>query len=106
MLFKKMCGKSSRNKRTILSFKSKPKSTLFMEVHIGVGIYGEEGMRAVQTSDYAIGEFRFLHSLLLFHGTTNYIRNAECILYFFYKNFVFTFLQFILGFIAILLAKL
>ena len=72
--------------------------SMIMEAHIGVGIYGEEGMRAVQSSDYAIGEFRFLHSLLLFHGRTNYIRNAECILYFFYKNFVFTFLQFVFGF--------
>ena len=72
--------------------------SMIMEAHIGVGIYGEEGMRAVQSSDYAIGEFRFLHSLLLFHGRTNYMRNAECILYFFYKNFVFTFLQFIFGF--------
>jgi phospholipid-transporting ATPase len=69
-----------------------------MEAHIGVGIYGEEGMRAVQSSDYAIGEFRILHSLLLFHGRTNYIRNAECVLYFFYKNFVFTILQFFFGF--------
>ena len=72
--------------------------SMIMEAHIGVGIYGEEGMRAVQSSDYAIGEFRFLRSLLLFHGRTNYMRNAECILYFFYKNFVFTFLQFIFGF--------
>ena len=72
--------------------------SMIMEAHIGVGIYGEEGMRAVQSSDYAIGEFRILHSLLLFHGRTNYIRNADCILYFFYKNFVFTFLQFIFGF--------
>ena len=72
--------------------------SMIMEAHIGVGIYGEEGLRAVQNSDYAIGEFRFLHELLLFHGRTNYIRNAQCILYFFYKNFVFTFLQFVYGF--------
>ena len=72
--------------------------SMIMEAHIGVGIYGEEGMRAVQSSDYAIGEFKFLHSLLLFHGRTNYVRNAECILYFFYKNFVFTILQFFFGF--------
>ena len=69
--------------------------SMIMEAHIGVGIYGEEGLRAVQNSDYAIGEFRFLHELLFYHGRTNYIRNAQCILYFFYKNFVFTFLQFI-----------
>ena len=71
---------------------------MIMEAHIGVGIYGEEGMRAVQSSDYAIGEFQFLRSLLLYHGRTNYIRNAECVIYFFYKNFCFTLLQFIFGF--------
>ena len=71
---------------------------MIMEAHIGVGIYGEEGMRAVQSSDYAIGEFQFLRSLLLYHGRTNYIRNAECVTYFFYKNFCFTLLQFLYGF--------
>ena len=30
--------------------------SMIMEAHIGVGIYGEEGLRAVQNSDYAIGE--------------------------------------------------
>jgi hypothetical protein len=71
---------------------------MIMEAHIGVGIYGEEGMRAVQSSDYAIGEFQYLRSLLLFHGRTNYIRNAECVMYFFYKNFTFTLCQFVFGF--------
>ena len=72
--------------------------SMIMEAHIGVGIYGEEGLRAVQASDYAIGEFRILHSLLLFHGRTNYIRISECIKYFFYKNFVATLCQFLFGF--------
>ena len=72
--------------------------SMIMEAHIGVGIYGEEGMRAVQSSDYALGEFHFLSQLLFFHGRTNYIRNAECIEYFFYKNFVFTLVLFLYGF--------
>ena len=72
--------------------------SMIMEAHIGIGIYGEEGMRAVQSSDYAIGEFKILHRLLLFHGRIFYIRNAQCILYFFYKNFVFTLVQFVYGF--------
>ena len=72
--------------------------SMIMEAHIGVGIYGEEGMRAVQSSDYAIGEFKFLHRIMLFHGRTNYIRNCECVMYFFYKNFVFTLVQFCYGF--------
>ena len=72
--------------------------SMIMEAHIGIGIYGEEGMRAVQSGDYAIGEFKILHRILLFHGRTFYIRNSYCILYFFYKNFVFTLVQFIYGF--------
>ena len=70
---------------------------MIMEAHIGVGIYGEEGLRAVQSSDYAIGEFKVLRELLFSHGRLNYIRNSECIHYFFYKNFVETFNQFIYG---------
>jgi phospholipid-transporting ATPase len=64
--------------------------SMILEAHIGVGLYGNEGMRAVQSSDYAIGQFRFLQRLILTHGRWSYFRNAELILYFFYKNFVFT----------------
>ena len=71
---------------------------MIMEAHIGVGIYGEEGLRAVQSSDYAIGEFKILRELLLSHGRMNYVRNSECIHYFFFKNFVQTFNHFIFGF--------
>lgn len=42
--------------------------------HIGIGLYGEEGMSAVQASDYALPEFRMLWRLLLVHGRWNYIR--------------------------------
>jgi len=62
---------------------------MIQEAHIGVGIYGNEGMRAVQSSDYAIGGFKCLWKLVLFHGRMNYIRISECILYFFYKNIIF-----------------
>ena len=71
---------------------------MIMEAHIGVGIYGEEGLRAVQSSDYAIGEFKFLRELLFSHGRMNYVKNSECIHYFFFKNFVETFNEFIFGF--------
>ena len=71
---------------------------MIMEAHIGVGIYGEEGLRAVQSSDYAIGEFKILRELLFSHGRMNYVRNSECIHYFFFKNFVQTFNHFIFGF--------
>ena len=72
--------------------------SMIMEAHIGIGIYGEEGLRAVQASDYAIGEFKILRQLLLFHGYINLMRNSEMIIYFFYKNFVFTIIHFFYGF--------
>ena len=71
---------------------------MIMEAHIGVGIYGEEGLRAVQSSDYAVGEFKILRELLFSHGRINYMRITECIHYFFFKNFVETFNQFLFGF--------
>ena len=44
--------------------------------HIGVGIIGKEGMQAVNNSDFAIGQFRFLRQLLLVHGRYCYRRMA------------------------------
>ena len=72
--------------------------SMIMEAHLGIGIYGEEGMRAIQASDFAIGEFKFLRRLLFFHGRSNNNRISNLILYFFYKNFVFSIVQFVYGF--------
>ena len=73
--------------------------SMIMEAHIGIGIYGEEGLRAAQSSDYAIGEFQVLRRLLFFHGYLNLMRNSSMIIYFFYKNFVFTIIHFFFGFL-------
>ncbi len=74
--------------------------SMILEAHIGVGLYGNEGMRAVQSGDYALGEFQFLWRLLLVHGRWAYMRNCELILYFFYKNIVFTLPQVFYAFAA------
>lgn len=58
---------------------------------VGVGILGKEGLRAAMSSDFAICEFKFLWRLLFFHGRLNYFRISTFVLYFFYKNFIFTF---------------
>ncbi len=72
--------------------------SMIIEADVGVGIYGEEGTQAAMASDYAIGEFQCLKRLVLYHGRLNYLRIAEMILYFFYKNFLFTIPQFFFGF--------
>ena len=51
-------------------------------------------MRAVLSSDFALGEFQHIWNLLLIHGRWSYIRISELILYFFYKNMIFTIPQF------------
>ena len=55
----------------------------------GVGISGQEGMQAVMSSDFAIGQFRFLEPLLLVHGRWSYLRISRMVSYFFYKNLLF-----------------
>ena len=57
---------------------------------VGVGIQGEEGTQAVNSSDYAIGQFRFLVPLLMKQGRRNYIRMSNVVLYIFYKNILFS----------------
>ncbi|KAF5369162.1 hypothetical protein D9615_009965 [Tricholomella constricta] len=62
--------------------------SMIQAADVGVGISGEEGLQAVNSSDYAIAQFRFLKKLLLVHGHWSYARNGTMILNFFYKNVV------------------
>jgi len=61
---------------------------MIQEAHVGVGISGLEGCQAVNSSDFAIAQFRFLEDLLLIHGRYNFNRMARVVLYSFYKNAV------------------
>ena len=64
---------------------------MIQQADVGVGIAGEEGRQAVMSSDFGIGQFRFLSRLMLVHGRWNYRRLAETIANFFYKNIVWAF---------------
>ena len=68
---------------------------MIKRAHIGVGLYGQEGLRAAQSGDYALVNFKSLWKLLFVHGHWSYIRISEMILYFYYKNTIFTFVQFL-----------
>lgn len=63
---------------------------MIQSADIGIGIAGEEGRQAVMSSDYAIGQFRYLSRLVLVHGRWSYKRMAEMVPLFFYKNVIFT----------------
>lgn len=62
--------------------------SMIQAADIGVGVAGEEGLQAVNSSDYAIGQFRYLNRLLLVHGHWSYMRNANMIVNFFYKEII------------------
>lgn len=59
---------------------------MIQEAHVGVGISGKEGKQAVNSSDFAIAQFRFLEDLLLIHGRWNFFRMSTVVMFSFYKN--------------------
>lgn len=67
--------------------------SMILSADIGIGIFGKEGNRAVDSSDYAIAEFKFLWHLVFKHGRMNYKRMSCLLNYYFYKNFSYTLLQ-------------
>lgn len=91
--------KNALNKITLAIGDGANDVNMIQEAHIGVGLYGNEGMRAVQASDFSFAEFRCLWRLLFVHGHWSYIRITEMILYFFYKNMIFTIPQFYFSFL-------
>jgi magnesium-transporting ATPase (P-type) len=63
---------------------------MIQAAHVGVGISGKEGAQAVNASDFALAQFRFLQDLLLVHGRWNVNRLVTAMLFSFYKNAVIT----------------
>jgi magnesium-transporting ATPase (P-type) len=59
---------------------------MIQEAHVGIGISGKEGQQAVNASDFAIAQFRFLEDLVLIHGRWNFMRMCTVVLFSFYKN--------------------
>ena len=74
--------------------------SMIQTADVGVGVYGKEGHQAADSSDFAISQFRFLRPLLFQHGRWNANRIAFFILYFFFKNLIFTLPQFYFAFLS------
>ncbi len=63
--------------------------SMLQEAHIGIGIYGKEGIAAARSADYAFSKFKYLKRAFLVHGYLYYTRMAILVVYFFYKvNFM------------------
>ncbi|CAH8584527.1 unnamed protein product [Dicrocoelium dendriticum] len=72
--------------------------SMILEAHVSFGVFGKEGRQAARAADYAFARFRFLKRAILFHGHVYYVRVAILVLYFFYKNLLFTLPQFFFEF--------
>uniref|UniRef100_A0AAJ7UDE7 Phospholipid-transporting ATPase n=1 Tax=Petromyzon marinus TaxID=7757 RepID=A0AAJ7UDE7_PETMA len=72
--------------------------SMIQEAHVGIGILGAEGRQAARNSDFALPRFRCLPRLLLVHGHLYYVRIAQLVQYFFYKNVCFMTPQFLFQF--------
>lgn len=95
----KLVGLVKKRNKTVLAVGDGANDVnMLSEASVGVGIFGEEGIQAVQVSDFAIGSFRHLWKLIFVHGRWNNLRIGKFINYFIYKNIVFTLPQFIYGF--------
>ncbi|KAH9136730.1 hypothetical protein LEN26_006021 [Aphanomyces euteiches] len=91
---------NSRNKPITLAIGDGANDVnMIQSAHVGIGICGQEGVQAVNASDYAIAQFRFLQRLLLVHGRSNYKRIAKVILYSFYKNMALVIVLFLYNFV-------
>lgn len=62
--------------------------SMIQGAHIGIGVRGKEGNQAVQASDIAVSQFRFIVPLLLCHGRRAYRRVAQFLCYYIYKHVV------------------
>merc|ERR1719444_188921 len=56
--------------------------------HVGIGVRGKEGNQALQASDVAFSQFRFLVPLLQCHGRRAYRRVSTFLCYYIYKHVV------------------
>jgi len=73
---------------------------MIQEAHVGVGLAGREGRQAVNNSDFALGQFRYLQRLLLVHGRWNYRRVCKFTLFTFWRNAVQVLMIFYYTFIS------
>jgi phospholipid-translocating ATPase len=49
---------------------------MIQEAHVGVGIVGKEGKQASLAADFSIDKFKYLRSLILWHGRLSYKRSS------------------------------
>lgn len=66
---------------------------LIQSAHVGVGIYGKEGIQAALASDFSISQFSDLNSLLFWHGRLSYKRSSLLSQFIIHRGTIITIMQ-------------
>ena len=66
---------------------------LIQSAHVGVGIYGKEGIQAALASDFSIATFSDLNGLLYWHGRLAYRRSSLLAQFVIHRGVIITIMQ-------------
>lgn len=66
---------------------------LIQSAHVGVGIYGKEGVQAALASDFSIGQFKDLNELIYWHGRLAYKRSSLLAQFIIHRGVIITIMQ-------------
>ena len=66
---------------------------LIQSAHVGVGIYGKEGVQAALASDFSIGKFKDLNELIYWHGRLAYKRSSLLAQFIIHRGVIITIMQ-------------
>ena len=72
---------------------------MILAADVGVGIVGREGRQAALASDFSIHKFKYLSTLLLWHGRLSYKRSATLAQFVIHRGFIISLIQFIFSLI-------
>jgi phospholipid-translocating ATPase len=66
---------------------------LIQSAHVGVGIYGKEGIQAALASDFSIAGFQQLNGLIYWHGRLAYKRSSLLAQFIIHRGTIITIMQ-------------
>ncbi len=66
---------------------------LIQSAHVGVGIYGKEGIQAALASDFSVSQFSDLNSLVYWHGRLAYKRSSLLAQFIIHRGTIITIMQ-------------
>ena len=66
---------------------------MIQSAHIGVGIYGKEGIQAALASDFSVSQFSDLNLLIYWHGRLAYKRSSLLSQFIIHRGVIITIMQ-------------